>query len=341
MSKNILNKIDLESTISVGLDVCKTKIDICFLRWNNKDIFLQIQNSKKWIIDFIEFLKEHNFNTEIPLIIESTWDFDTLACIMLSEAKLNIKEINPIITKNYTKHTTRWTKTDKTDAKALANIWLINKDELFTFSKSKIFIESSKKIALISTLEKQIQSLKRTLKSYNEVLYNLEIGTSQTVKNIEITIIELTVNIKSLQEELEDESIWENNDKKVELINSIPWVSKYMAQVFYISFAHKDFESKKSMYAFVWYEPRLKNSWDFSWKARISKRWNAYVRKKLFQAGFMSIRHCKLFKDIYERLKLEWKHHFICINAVVKKIIHIVYSLLKNNTVFNSNFGSF
>jgi hypothetical protein len=55
MSKTILNEIVLESTISVGLDVCKTKIDICFLKNNNKgscnesnkDVYLQIQNSKK------------------------------------------------------------------------------------------------------------------------------------------------------------------------------------------------------------------------------------------------------------------------------------------------------
>jgi hypothetical protein len=55
----------------------------------------------------------------------------------------------------------------------------------------------------------------------------------------------------------------------------------------------------------------------------------------------MGTRHCELFKNIYERLKWRWKHHFVCVNAVVKKIIHIIFSLLKNNTVFNPTFGSF
>jgi predicted nucleic acid-binding Zn-ribbon protein len=62
-------------------------------------------------------------------------------------------------------------------------------------------------MSLISTLEKQIQSLKRTMKSHNEVLSNLDLETSKAVKNIEITISELDENIKKLQEEFSNESI--------------------------------------------------------------------------------------------------------------------------------------
>lgn len=250
MSKNSVSEIEWKSIISIGLDVCKSKIDICLLE-QDKEVVLQVQNTKKGITDFIILLRENGFNSSVPLIIESTGDYDTLACILFSEAGLNIKEINPIITKNYVRHTIRGTKTDKTDARALANIGMVNKDNLFTYNKSKKFIESSKKMALISSLEKQIQSLKMMLKNYNEVLSHLEIEISPAVRNIEITITELTENIKHLQEEFEQESIGEEFDKKVELINSITGVSKYMAQAFYVSFAHKDFESKKSMYAFV------------------------------------------------------------------------------------------
>lgn len=338
MSINILNKINIKSILSIWLDVCKSKIDVCIINNNEKDIYFKITNNKKWLLDFINCLKINNFNMEIPLIIESTWDYDTLACILFSEARFNIKEINPIMTKNYIKSSIRWTKTDKTDAKVLANIWIISKKELFTFKKTKSFIAISKKISLMSTLEKQIQSLKMTIKNFEEVHLNLELDVSVAVKNINISIQELESNIKLLQKEIELESVWEDGDNDVELITSITGISKYIAKVIYVSFAYKDFISKNSMYAFIWYDPKLRDSWIMQGKAKITKRWNPYTRKKLFQAAFMSTLHSKYFKDIYDRAKNNWKHHFVSVISVVKKIVHIIFSLLKNKTTFNSNF---
>lgn len=340
MSLNSLIKIDLKSIISIWLDVSKSKIDICCILKEDKDLFFQIQNSKQWISKFINILVNSDFNKEIPLIIESTWDFDTLACILFSENKFNIKEINPIITKNYVKSTIRWTKTDKTDAKALANIWIINKNDLFTFSKSKKIIEINKKISLVSTLEKQMISLKRSVKSFLETSLNLELDFSSSINDIENTIKVLEKNIKSLQKEIELDSLWDDtfHNENISIINSIIWISAYMSKVFYVSFACKNFSSKEAMYAFIWFDPKLKNSWDSFWKAHISKRWNSYIRKKLFQSAFCGITHCKLFKDIYEKHLNNWKHHFTWVIAVIKKIVHIIYSLLKNRSFFNPTF---
>jgi len=59
----------------------------------------------------------------------------------------------------------------------------------------------------MATLEKQIQSLKMTIKSFNEVHLNLELEVSVAVQNINISIQELQYNIKFLQKEIELESI--------------------------------------------------------------------------------------------------------------------------------------
>jgi transposase len=125
------------------------------------------------------------------------------------------------------------------------------------------------------------------------------------------------------------------------LIASITGISKYIAKVIYSSFAHKDFISKNSMYAFIWYDPKLRDSWNMQGKARITKRWNPYTRKKLFQAAFMSTLHSKYFKSIYDRAKDKWKHHFTSVISVIKKMVHIIFSLLKNKTSFKVNFGQF
>ena len=106
MSINRLRKIDIKSILSVGLDVSKRKIDVCFAS-SNGNTFLQISNSKKGLLEFIDLLEEISFPKANPLIIESTGDYNTLACLLFSEAKFNIKEINPIMTKSYIKSTIR------------------------------------------------------------------------------------------------------------------------------------------------------------------------------------------------------------------------------------------
>ena len=90
---------------------------------------------------------------------------------------------------------------------------------------------------LVAGLEKQMQSLKRSINSFKEVNKNLDIDISLSAKNIEKCILELWEHIKKLQKEIEEESIWDEWDKKVELIASITWISKYIAKVIYISFA--------------------------------------------------------------------------------------------------------
>lgn len=333
MSKNILNNIDIKSTLSIGLDVSKEKIDVCFLS-QERNNFCKVKNNKESLVSFIELLKTEWLNKKIPIIIESTWDYNTLACILFSNNWLNIKEINPIITKNYVKHTIRGTKTDKTDAEALAKIWLNEKD-LFTYNKDIKFIELNKKISLIATLEKQLQSLKMSLKSFKEENLRLELKESNAVKSIEISIQELEENVKALQKEVEDISMWDDDDRKVEQISSIKWVSKYMWKVFFSIFAHKEFTNKKAMYAFTGCDPKLKDSWQMIWKASISKRGDPYLRKKLFQSANMARLHSSYFKAIYEKHRESWKHYFTCLLIVAKKIVHIIYSMLKNWTYFN------
>jgi len=214
----------------------------------------------------------------------------------------------------------------------------LNEKNLFFYNKDEKFIELNKKISLIASLEKQLQSLKMSLKSFEDVRSKLNFKKSFAVKNIVLTIAKLEENIKMLQKEVEDDSIGKDDDDKVEQIASIKWVSKYMWKVFYSLFACKDFASKKSMYAFTGCDPKLKNSRQIIGKATMSKRWDPYLRKKLFQAANMARMHSTYFKEIYNKHRENWKHYFVCLMIVAKKIVYIIYSMMKNGTYYNDTF---
>ncbi|MEF2175259.1 MAG: transposase [Candidatus Absconditabacteria bacterium] len=324
---------------SIGLDVSKKTIDICMLG-DNIQKNMKIDNSIKGINKFMETISSIGVRKKVPLILESTGDCHLLACLLLSKAGYSVKEINPIITKQYISKSIRGAKTDKIDSSILAKIGIIDGDKLMTFNRDISIIDASKKISLISTLEENIQSLKLSIKNYTKTLNELGLDISEATKIVEKTIKELENSLKLLQKEVETLE-FENPDenKAIEIIDSIIGVSTYAAKVFYVKFAHKNFASKESMYAFVGFDPKLKQSGtSINTNKGISKRGDSYVRKKLYQIAFCAIQHYSGFKDKYNNLKLRGKHHFVCVIGVVKFIINLIRSLLKRNTLFDPNY---
>ncbi|MDR0282702.1 MAG: IS110 family transposase [Candidatus Peribacteria bacterium] len=83
---------------------------------------------------------------------------------------MDVKEINPIITKQYVRNSIRGTKTDKTDAMILAKIGVIEGRYFRTFNRSEEEILLKKKISLIANLETALQSMKAGVRAYHEGL---------------------------------------------------------------------------------------------------------------------------------------------------------------------------
>jgi hypothetical protein len=115
---------------------------------------------------------------------------------------LNVKEINPIITKQYVRNSIRGTKTDKTDAEILSKIGVIEGERFKTFDRSEEEICLKKKIALIANLETTLQSMKMAVRTYHEGLKKL--GIQDTLKDLGSGEVEqLETLIKQLQKEVE------------------------------------------------------------------------------------------------------------------------------------------
>lgn len=325
-------KTDIQS---VGLDVCKDSVRVCF--WNHaRTIDYEIGNNSQEIQKFCLECKEVKIKKKIPFIIESTWDYHLLLALELRKSWCNVKEINPIMTKQYTRTSVRGTKTDKTDAVILWKIGSIEWTQLKSFERTEENIELKKKIWLIANLEKQLQSMKATIKRYHECLKKLWMVKDHEKDLWLDEIKSIDKLIKKLQKDIEKYMFEKEEDnEKVQYISSIVWVSDYMAKVFYIQFANKEFKTKDAMYAFVWCEPKLKQSWTKSVGVRMSKRGNWYTRKKLYQSAYCATHHCKELGKLYDRMKEKWKHHYIALNVVMKKLVHIIRSLLKHKNYFN------
>ena len=331
-----LQWIKLEEVESIGLDVSMEKIDVCLSNHWQKQYY-RIQNNSQAISQFSKELQEWWLNSNVPLVIESTGMFHLEATLKLSEDGWNVKEINPIITNQQIRCTIRWTKTDKTDSAILAELWQTKENELPTFSRDISTMSLRKKMSVLNFIEKTIINMQKSRNNYVKTMGILKVDCTWLAE-----FDQAIEHLKNLKQEIEKSMVKETLDeewkRKVEIFDSIYGISTLIAIICYAVFGNINFKNKKQMLAYIWLDPKLKQSWkSFSWY-RLSKRWDSYIRKKLRQAAHcVTLKNC-YFKSIFEREIQKWKHYTEAILTVAKKMVYIMFSLLKKNELYDENY---
>ena len=331
-----LTGLNLNSIEAIGLDVAKEKIDICLFS-SQQSLFYRIANNSQAICQFSTDLTKNGLLKTVPFVLESTWIYHLQCALQLTDDWWDVKEINPIITHQQIGYTIRWTKTDTTDSLLLAELWVTKWKKLHSFKRNRKIIELRKKVSLLAWVEKTMQAIKAQYDSYVKSARILWINTND-VDFVRKSLEDLNKCKKELEKSIIFESVDEGWTRRIEIIDSITWISPLIAKICYTTFASNDFESKKQMLAYVWLDPKLRQSWTKSWSYKMSKRWNAFTRKKLFQAAFCWIQHYKQYNYIYNREIEKWKHHFEAVLTVVKKMIYTIRSLIKKNEMFDPNY---
>lgn len=69
---------------------------------------------------------------------------------------------------------------------------------------------------------------------------------------------------------------------------------------------------------------------------RISKKGSKYLRYALWQVAKVCWIHDSIFNKYYLKKKAEHKHHFVILSHIEKKLVRVIYSILKNNTKYTS-----
>lgn len=94
------------------------------------------------------------------------------------------------------------------------------------------------------------------------------------------------------------------------------------------------FSSADKLLAFAGLDPSVYQSGQYEANLKISKRGSKYLRWAIHQASFIIYQHDKTFSDYYHKKAKEGKEHYVIIGHVEKKLIRVIYSLLKNNKSF-------
>jgi transposase len=145
------------------------------------------------------------------------------------------------------------------------------------------------------------------------------------IKEVESIIVE---HIK-LHKDLQDNS---------NLLASIPGIGEITLSIIISSCNVKDFDSVKQVVAFFGLNPKPRQSGSsLKGASRISKMGRSELRKALYMPALTAIRYNPIIKEFAERLESAGKSKMVIIIAAMRKLLHIIYGVLKNQNPFNEN----
>jgi len=301
----------------IGVDISKNDFLACF---NELDKPIKFANNNLGLAKFFNHLKTSGYQKDNTTIgVESTGAYSLPLAIVGTRKKYRVKIINPIVTKAYLGSSIRKVKTDKADAKVIRNC-LIN-------GAGAEFRDTAEETVFKNLIRQRY--------------FLVKLKTEFTLKQQDITLKEecLKLPISSINTELK-----EIIEKKIifleqqTLLRSIPEVGKITAITFATEIGNiNKFSSAKKLVGFVGIDSKIRQSGtSLNIKGHISKRGNRIIRKTLYVAALTAIQRPSLFMDFYQKKISEGKAKNVCIVAVMRKMIHVIYAVLKRQSPFIS-----
>jgi len=195
-------------------------------------------------------------------------------------------------------------------------------------------------------IAKHIQELQQWIKRLDNLIANktqesnrIKGTVPKVVSHIQRHIDFLNIEIKEVEQLIADH-IKQHKDleDKHELLSSIPGVGDKTIAIVLAFLDAGNFNSAKQVAAFVGLnpKPRLSGS-SVHGVSRISNTGDLDLRKAFYMPAVVSIRFNPIIKAFYQRLINEEKPKMVAVIAAMRKLLHIIYGILKTRTLFNTN----
>lgn len=311
--------------VSAGIDVSKQTLDAALILANGQVFQSTFPNSESGIQKILEWLTEHKFSTDAPIVVESTGSLHWLVCLLLTEQGYSVRLINPIITRKYQAASIRNTKTDSVDALRLAEIGRLEQN-LPCFFDTREQLSTKRYHSLLAKLQQVRQQLNRAYEDALEA--GSSIGAELDLSCISVCLDQLAEAIKVLKRMIESSAT--DLAKK---LAEIPGISLFQAAVLCTATEGRIFSNRDQLTAYFGLDVRQRQSGQWQGRQKLSKRGNPFYRHVLFQLGWSLQRNNPTYREYYEKLfKQEGKHYYTAILATARKFLRYFFVQLKHQS---------
>lgn len=272
---------------------------------------------------------------ETCFVMEATGVYHESFAFFLDENGKVVSIVLPNKISNYFRTLEIKTITDKSSSEAIASFGLSRK-----LSRWKKPEPTFKKLKQLSREREQL-IVERTLVKNQLHAENAEAEPYKaSLQRMERRITLLTQQEKEILQEMK--LLIASNEKinaQVKLACTIPGVGILTSAIVLAEtngFEHV--KNKRQLVSYAGLDVREKQSGtSVKGKPRISKRGNRYLRKAMYLPALAAIRSNEQHRDIFARLVARHGIKMKAAVAIQRKILELIYVLIKNNTVYNEH----
>lgn len=318
------------STPILGIDISKLDLSISLLT-DNKYYQTKIDNNQQGFKTLVKWLQKHGV-TKVAACMEATGNYGKLLADFLYSNGHEVSVVNPWCINAFAKSKLSRHKTDKVDSMIIAEY--ASKNDLPPYvPKNKALQElqdlyrcsQNLKEQYVQTqnyLENKDHLSKAVCSSYNKLAKHI----MKTIKDIELAIDTLLSNNDNLKHQADN-------------MQTIPGIGKTTAVAILAESPNiESFSNARQLAAYAGLTPKHKTSGtSVKGKTTISKIGSSNLRKALYFPAIVAKTHNPLFKDFTKKLSAKGKPAKVIIVAIMRKLLHIVFGVIKNNNQFNPN----
>lgn len=325
-----------ESAINVvGIDVSKRKLDIALLI-NSKTKSKVFNNTHAGHRELMQWLLERGIDQgHTHICLEATGPYSETLAIALVESGWKISVVNPARIKGFAQGELARNKTDRADASLLARFCVAMRPSLW--------IPPSIEWRELRGWVDRLQALKDMhQQESNRMEAHLATGQTALIESVQTHLDWLTQQITSLERNIDDH-INRHPELKhdADLLRSIPGLGNTtVAKVLAYAGDVRRFTNAKALAAFIGVTPRQRLSGS-SVKGRtmMSRTGHAALRKALYMPGLVARRHNPVLKVFGDRLKDAGLAPKAIVGAVMRKLAHLIYGVIKSGQPFDTSFA--
>jgi len=325
----------------IGNDVSKKSVDLAYFdhsshRWSKR---CELNNNSKGWDALIQWSEKQTQapREDICIVMEATGVYHLKMAAYLSREGLNVIIVNPQQASQYAKSQNRQNKSDKLDARSLQEYGA-------QLKKHHLFVPDSAEISQLKALLSRMRQLEKDRQRERNRLEKCDFqeGSSWARTSIKRLIEHITCEKKLTQKQI-DRLINQNHDLKQnqELLRSIKGIGKLTSQWLLPLLSTQRFNNAREVAAFLGLVPCHKSSGtSLKTRGRLSGRGDANLRARLYMPAVSAITHDPAMKTFYEELVAKGKPSKVAITAVMRKLVHVCYGVIKHQTPYIRNFAA-
>jgi transposase len=312
--------------IIIGIDISKHKFDAAYMTTARKWQRETFENTSEGFKIFVKWLAEKNIE-KCHMVMEATGRYGEDLANFLYVSGYEVSIVNPAQIKYYGRSLLKRTKTDKIDSQLIAEF--AQRHELPFWQPLSPGLQALKdQVRCLEAFKKDATQTRNRLGHAKDLMVRKML--EERLAHIQKQVDQLTVSLKQLAKE--DPLI----SHQIELLISIPGIGETTA--LYLLGELPDlstFKCAKQLAAFAGLNPSIKTSGiSVKGKEKISKTGRKELRKILFFPAMTVMRGSSHLKLFIERLRGKGKKGKVVVTAVMRKMMHIVFGVLKTQIPF-------